>query len=351
MLIKEFRRVDFINREKEIEFFLNYFKQEPERVLWVYGPKSTGKTTLVEYIIENYLSKDKSYNIKYINFRGLLISSFDNFVESFLEEKDEEIQTELNRNYNMLGLFKLEAKTLKKIKEHKKNLFNYLLEEFRKDKRKNIFIIDEIQILQDIYINENKFLLNEFLNFCVRLTKETHLSHVLILTSNTIFLNEIYNSSKMKKTSRFKLINHLGKEDIKEWLIKKNLGFNLEEIELIYDYFGGCVSDIKKLLEEYKEYSSLKEYLDAMAEIAKNEIIFEKNNNLTNQEFELFLEIAQVILKRGNFIFDETNEEKRRKLKKVINRFCDVEILFFDPVKNTVTANSKIYIKAFEKIL
>ena len=169
MAIKQFRGVDFINRDKEINFFLDYFKKKPERVLWVYGPKSTGKTTLIEYIIENRLDS-KEYNIKYLNFRGLLISSFDNFVESFLEEKDE-VETQLNRNYNLFGLFRLEAKTLKKIKENRKNLFNYLLEEFSKENRKNIFIIDEIQTLQDIYMNGNRQLLNEFLNFCVRLTK------------------------------------------------------------------------------------------------------------------------------------------------------------------------------------
>ena len=59
-MIKIFRGVEFIDREKEIEFFLNYFNQNPERILWVYGPKSTGKTTLIEYIIENELDKNKA---------------------------------------------------------------------------------------------------------------------------------------------------------------------------------------------------------------------------------------------------------------------------------------------------
>jgi len=207
-VIKQFRGEEFVDREKEINFFLGYFKTNPKRVMWVYGPKSTGKTTLIEYILEKRLDP-KAYNIKYLNFRRTLISSFDNFVESFIEEKDiDESQTELNRNYNLFGLFKLEAKTLKNIKENRKNLFNYLIEELSKEKRKNIFIVDEIQSLQDIYMNGNKKLLNEFLNFCVALTKETHLSHVLILTSNTIFLNLIYNNAKMKATSDFKFIDH-----------------------------------------------------------------------------------------------------------------------------------------------
>lgn len=70
MQIRKFRNVDFVNREDEIEFFKEYFKTEPERVLFVYGPKSTGKTTLIEYVIENelfenfLLFKSSKYNIK-----------------------------------------------------------------------------------------------------------------------------------------------------------------------------------------------------------------------------------------------------------------------------------------------
>ena len=60
MQIRLFRGDEFIDREKEIEFFLNYFNQIPIRILWVYGPKSTGKTTLIEYIIENELDKNKT---------------------------------------------------------------------------------------------------------------------------------------------------------------------------------------------------------------------------------------------------------------------------------------------------
>ena len=154
MQIREFRNDEFVDREKEMEYLKNRFKKTPKEILWLYGPKSTGKTTLIEYILENKLDS-KEYNIKYINFRGLLIGNFDNFIESFLEEEDE-VQTELNRKYNLFGLFKLEAKTLKKIKENRKNLFNFLIEEFSKEKRKNIFVIDEIQSLEDIYVNGDK---------------------------------------------------------------------------------------------------------------------------------------------------------------------------------------------------
>ncbi len=69
-------------------------------------------------------------------------------------------------------------------------------------KKTPIIIIDEIQTLEDIYINSNRDLLKEFLNFCVRLTKELHLSHVTILSSNTIFIDRIYNDARLKKNQQ-----------------------------------------------------------------------------------------------------------------------------------------------------
>jgi len=346
MIVKNFRGEDFINRNKEIGFFLNYFKTNPKRVLWIYGPKSTGKTTLIEYILENELNT-KEYNIKYLNFRRTLIGSFDNFIESFIEEKDDESQTELNRNYNLFRLFKLEAKTIKKIKENRKNIFNYLMEEFNKEKRKNIFIIDEIQSLQNIYINGDKKLLSEFLNFCVALTKETHLSHVLILTSNTIFLNEIYNNAKMKVTSDFELINHLPYKEIETWLTT-NYQFLIINSQLIYEYLGGSVAHIKKLIDYKDRYSSLKEQLEEMAKIAENEIKFSfRELRKKDKEYlvEPFEDIAKDISKDGY------SKRATKKHDEAIEFFCEKEILFFDPLKNITTANSRIYVKAFEKLL
>jgi len=291
---------------------------------------------------ENELDKNKT--IRYINFRGILIGSYKHFLDGLLEEKDEEVQTELSRTYNIFNLFKLEAKTLKKIKEERKNLFNYLIEEFKKTKN-NIFIIDEIQKLEDIYINGERLLLNEFLNFCVRLTKETHLSHVVILTSNTIFLNRIYNNSKLKETSDFKLIDHLEYEVVKEWL--KTKGFNSEEIDLIYDYLGGSAVRIKKLLEQYKYFNSLKEYLEKEVKYAKSEIIEVLKREMDEKERKIFKDIIKIIVDKG---FYESKEDEKKEYLKVIDLMSEREIFFYDPLEQIVKANSRIYVKAFEEI-
>ena len=188
-------------------------------------------------------------------------------------------------------------------------------------------------------------LLNEFLNFCVRLTKETHLSHVVILTSNTLFLEKIYNNSKLKETSDFKLIDHLEYEVVKEWL--KTKGFNEKEIDLIYNYLGGSATRVKKLLYHYKYFNSLKEYLEREVKITTNEIrFFFESNKISKEEKEKFFFIAKEIIKNGFF-----DNSKYEGYLNIISKFCEAEILFFDPIEYKTYPNSKIYIKAFEKLV
>jgi len=355
---KLFRNEPFIDREEEIKFFKSYFEENPRKILFVYGPKSTGKTTLIEYVIENELIDDKKffksskYNIKYINFRGKLIASYNTFLDSIIRKKDEEIEAELSYELN-LGVFRLSPKLYSKAKEKEEDIFELLIDEFKKSNKKNLFIIDEIQVLEDIYINGSRELLKEFLNFCVSLTKETHLSHVVILTSNTIFLNRIYNDSKLKKTSNFMLIDH-PKEEVAIKLLK-DLGYDNEKIKLILDYYGTVLIDLITLYQEVKpneDIKKLKEYLeeerlDAYMQI-KDMLIRKKKYNLPVNASEIFRKIAKEIVKSGYFSLEDKKEEELEDLYPVIEIFCEKEILFLDPKTGIITPNSRIYLKAME---
>ena len=348
MLIKEFRGVDFIDRDKEIEFFLDYFKQNPERILWIYGPKSTGKTTLIEYMVENYLMESNEYNAKYINFRGKMVANYDNFIDAFIKPKDSPFFKNLSMTLN-LHFIKIDSNLYKDIKSRRLDFFEAVQEEFLNysNNKKNILIIDEIQTLQDIYMNGGKALLNEFLNFCVRLTKELHISHVLILTSNTIFLEEIYDNAKLKATSSFKLIGHVSRDTIITWLKSLNSKLIIQNSSLIYDYLGGHIGRIKKLLDEYKNFNSIKEYLENEVELAYSEI---DSLLMTKRDkyIKPLIDITKDILKKGYFL---NSSIYPKEYFDTIKYFCEREILFYNPADRKVTANSKIYEKGFEKLV
>ena len=345
-----FRGYPFIDREEEIKFLNNWFTNIPNRVLFLYGPKSTGKTTLMEYVLENL---DKNYWVNYLNLRRTLIASYENFVYSFFEEEDK--TEELNRTYD-LKIFKLEAKTLKAVKSQSKNLFAELIRQFEKIKEQKIFVIDEIQVLEDIYVEENKELLKEFLNFCVALTKELHLVHVVILTSNTIFLERIYNDARMKETSDFKLINHPDKSVAIQTL--KDLGYSDEKIELIIEYYGSVINRIIRLYTYVKPDDSiekLREFLEEEMIEAKSYIIdilvHKDKYNLEKEREEVFIEIITEMVEKGLYDYAHKRLNTKRKVIKIIEVFSEKEIFFFEPKTSIVTPNSRIYLKAMQSYL
>ena len=351
MEIRTYRGVPFVDREEEIKFFVNWFSEPPQRILFVYGPKSSGKTTVIEYVIENKLLKQKNkYWVKYLNLRGKLISSYKSFLEALIVPEEVYKET-VEKSINLaLGLISLEGKKIKQIREKERNLFDVLMEEIEKEKKKGktpILIIDEIQKLRDVYIengNGERELLKEFLNFCIRLTKETHLCHVVILTSNTVFIERIYNDARMKETSKFKKIDHLSKDKVVDWL--KLEGFDEKSIELVWEYFGGNIGRILEAIGIYKTGKNLKEFLEEQKWLAYTEIVdYLSRGGFTKEEKELFKKVCEEILKKGFFEINETNGEQ---FLPVIEKWAEKEILFYDPLELKVTGNSRIYEKGFE---
>ena len=349
-----FRGENLIDREKEINFLKDWFEELPKEILWIYWPKSSGKTTLIEYVVENELFEDfwalKSVKfwVKYINLRRYLISNYESFIESFLVPKKNVItkKAESLDARISVGVFEIKASVLNEVKNRERDLFNVLIkeiEEIAQDKRA-ILIIDEIQTLEDIYVNGKRELLKEFLNFCVSLTKERHLCHVVILTSNTVFVERIYNDAKMKLTSDFKKIGHLEKWKVAEWLGIE--GLRDKEIELVWEYLGGCIPLILKMLSYYQRGVNLKEYLEEQKWLAYTEID-EYLAEFGDEEVEYFKEVAQKIVKNGYYSIEGVKKSKREFLQK----WAEKEILFYDPLELKVTGNSRVYEKGMELLL
>ncbi len=60
--------------------------------------------------------------------------------------------------------------------------------------KRPVIVFDELQKLKDIYLNggSQKPLIKELFNFFVRLIKVLHLSHVMVMTSDTFFIEQVY---------------------------------------------------------------------------------------------------------------------------------------------------------------
>lgn len=90
-------------------------------------------------------------------------------------------------------------------------------------------------MLKDIYLNGERRLIDEVFNLFVRLTKVKHLAHVVCLTSDSYFMEEIFSNANLAKTSTFYHIDHFDQEMTTKWL--KSEGLIDEEIKIMWSYF------------------------------------------------------------------------------------------------------------------
>ena len=74
--LKHFTNVPpFINRTSEMRYLQSWIYEKPKNILFLYGPKSSGKTTLIYRFIKQNLSNGV-YDIKNFNLRELLLVNY-----------------------------------------------------------------------------------------------------------------------------------------------------------------------------------------------------------------------------------------------------------------------------------
>ena len=368
MRITTFRRTPFIDREREEAFLLNHLQGEPAKILFIYGPKSSGKTTLMEYMVENILEKDKNFYVNYVNFRGYAIANYKDFLDIYFQPIQQENKTWLAKIAELLplrlGLFKgtaslpvkginfgINIELYNQLQNNEIDPFVLLMDILSniKTKRQPILILDEIQTLKDLYMNgeiQKKHLLTEFFNFLVRLTKETHIAHVIVMTSETLFMEDIYNHSKLSKTSDFFLIDHLDQKAIQTWFEQEGI-YEPDMFELIREYCGGAIFDwlTPFYLLKNNKVQQVRDYLTHQAETYMGKIdhfIAEKLHGLDQKR--MFKDILKTLLKQNYIIRDSENELQTR----VLNRAIEYEFLFLNPKRKEIIFNSQIIKKGAE---
>ncbi len=254
--IKPFTNVPpFVNRVEEIRYLKSWMTEKPNSILFLYGPKSSGKTTLIYRFIEQNLS-DGGHDIKHFNLRKLLLVNYESFLRAFFELKDSDRIKE-TREYD-LKVFKLSVETLKDLEGKNLDPFVVMERELEKSNKKGkrpVIIIDELQALDEIYFNGGRELLNEMFNFFVAMTKESHLCHVIIASSDGYFIERIYQDSKLKKTSEFLEVAYLEKPDVMDWLSRLEDYTKIDQFvlndgqkESMWDFFGGSCWEISTFL-------------------------------------------------------------------------------------------------------
>ena len=364
----------FFNREKEIKEILHIIEREPQRINFIYGPINSGKTALINEIINNRLDKNK-YIVFYIDLRGHFLSKYDDFVrvlfntyspkKSLLGRLREYIKSLINDTPNSVDIPVLPTLTYGVLTgiPIPKNLLNQLLkdknsddvfeyltdvfESINKEGKKPILIIDELQKIGDMKING--YLIYELFNYFVSLTKHKHLCHILCLSSDSLFIEKVYNEAMLEGRCKYLLVDDFDKEtSLKfiDFLAEENdIKLSNEDKELIYSYVGGKPMDIKYVIEECK-FKDLKEILKTMLkdETQKLKYFLEDVNE---EDKELYKNITNALK-----IFKDNYEVEDITIPKKIREFLvKKNILFLNPQNGTLKPQSFLVWNAIKRLL
>ena len=311
----------FINREQEMRFLQSWVAEEPKNILFIYGPKSSGKTTLLYRFIKENL-RQGSYDIKHFNLREIFIEQYQDFIRAFFEHdySKEKGDVKEKREYD-LKVFKLTVETLKGLEAKELDPFVVMKKELLKLNEKGIrpiIVIDELQALEGIYLNGQREILKELFNFFVAMTKESHLCHVIIASSDGYFIERIYNDSKLKKTSDFFELDYLLKSDVLLWLnnLEKESRISKyvltdEQISRVWETFGGSCWEISRLLGDLQMVAENGGVPDgAFDKVLERKLIQTRSMyadyaGLYKHKRRLLREINRAVREKGRFLEDD----------------------------------------------
>ncbi|UCH93793.1 MAG: AAA family ATPase, partial [Candidatus Aminicenantes bacterium] len=248
--------VAFINRESELQDLRNFVDKRPSEILFLHGPKSSGKTTLLYKFLEK-IQKEQKLDIKFLNLREKLIGNYKDFIRTFFGvnyiRTKENLEEDGNNKYSLVNFCDLPEEVIGKLKKGELDPFEIMIREFIKLNEKDIkplTIIDELNAIKHIYMEngKEKRLITELLNFFITVTNKRHLAHIIISSSNLDFLNNSDIDSKLRKSLLFYKVDYLPREDVMEWLLNlekyskiKDYTLTEEDAEKIWDTVGGSM--------------------------------------------------------------------------------------------------------------
>ncbi|PKP57298.1 MAG: ATP-binding protein, partial [Candidatus Altiarchaeales archaeon HGW-Altiarchaeales-2] len=197
----------------------------------------------------------------------------------------------------------------------------------------------------------NGKLIYKLFNFFIRLTKELHLCHVFALSSDSLFIERVYNEAMLEGRTNYILIDDFDEENAGKFLKK----YKFKDINKAIKYFGGKPGDLRILLEEGKEINSVVQ-----------EKIAEKRRLISDILDKLLYVKPKIEMEEG----EEKIPVERDKIIEILKMFKDKEeirdtgisraekiylsrknILFINPQKETIKTQSGIILTGIREIL
>jgi len=340
-------KIEFHDREKEISEIMHVLNAQPSLITFVYGPINSGKTELFNHLVK-ILPKD--FRVFYINLRGIYVEKSEDFLKVLFEVKGRNVKDCIKYALDILpnevvtpkGKIPIPRSLLRQIFKEKEleNVFVYLesfLTEISK-KKIPVLVLDELQKIGDIKING--MLIYELFNLFVRLTKELHCCHVFAITSDSLFIERVYSEAMLHGRCRYLLVDDFDYDATKSFL--KKYGFNDEEVEIVWKYFGGKPV---YLVEAVRNKHRLGKFCEEMLKIRMNQIRFLLSDVKRRGE----IRVEEVL--KALEPFKDSEAIEFFELNDIVEFLIRNNIFFLDPVNGTLKLQSKLDLVAVRKIL
>jgi len=355
--MNEMSKIEFHNREREKKEIMSILKTEPTLITFIYGPINSGKTELMNFLIKNH---HESYKVFYINLRGRFIRDYDEFIKVLFDVEHEArygrikeflkpIVSVLPESYYGIPIPKDIFLKLFKEKEIE-DAFVYIetvLKAFYKNGYAPVLVIDELQVIGDLKVDE--LLIYKLFNFFVRLTKELHLVHVFVISSDSLFIERVYSEAMLHGRCRYLLVDDFDEGTTMAFLA--NNGFRDKEKELAWEYCGGKPVCLVETINSENREKNIKEMLEIRIGQIKQRIgvlkIVSKRILFEEEEIEIRYEAIIEILNR----FSNVEFYAFEVITPEITYLVKENILFIDPVKCIIKPQSRLDLLAIRAVI
>ncbi len=353
------RQIGFHNREKEIKEIKNLLDAEPSLITFVYGPINSGKTALINHLIKQ-LPED--YVVFYINLRTKFLASYDDFIESLFEMELETEETNRKRKETLKELISSVTKVTgipinREFLDHvfkdkkPKNAFSYIIKLFeavRDSEKQPVLVLDELQKIGDVKVNGP--LIYELFNFFIDLTKELHLAHVFVITSDSLFIERVYSDAMLEGRCRYLLVDDFDCETATTFLEKH--GFSDDEKATAWEYCGGKPVCLIEVVNSEKREDKAKEML--MIRISEMKTTLKRVKELGS---EIGIEDKSYSVRYAELIdalkhFAEREEIDIEEMDEISTTFLvKKNVLFVDPVRGVIKPQSRLNLHAIRELM
>jgi AAA+ ATPase superfamily predicted ATPase len=196
----------------------------------------------------------------------------------------------------------------------------------------------------------NGFLIYELFNFFIDLTKELHLAHVFVVTSDSLFIEQIYNEAMLQGRCRYLLVDDFDEATTAAFL--EGHGFTDDETRVAWEYCGGK----PVYLIELVNCENRKEKVGELLRLRTGEIkttlkrVRELGGEIRIEDRSYAVNYAELVdaLKR----FVERDEIDMGEVDEISTTFLvKKNILFVDPLTTMITPQSRLDLIAIREAM